>query len=129
MTTAKNSRKAVAPRGRPFANGVSGNPRGKRKGVPNKVTREAKALAKSIVEDAEVQAKLLSQARLGKLAPPVMAMLFHYAYGKPKETVAVEGMSEPKRLVILIQRAPPGIQQTTGVIQQGPAVIPRVNVR
>jgi Family of unknown function (DUF5681) len=108
-SAAKNSDKAAAPRGRPFAKGTSGNPRGKRKGVQNKVTREVQVLARGIVEDPAVQAKLLSQARRGRLAPPVMAMLFHYAYGKPKDTVALEGgpESKPKKLVILIQREPP----------------------
>jgi hypothetical protein len=135
---AKNSGKAAAPRGRPFVKGASGNPRGKRKGVQNKVTRAARALAKSIVEDRTVQAKLLSQARCGRLAPPVMAMLFHYAYGKPKETVALDGELEstPKRLVILIQRAPAHNQEAPGVVQrlppavhQTPAGVPRISVR
>jgi hypothetical protein len=108
-STAKNSGKAAAPRGRPFAKGTSGNPRGKRKGVQNKVTREVQALARGIVEDPAVQATMLAQARRGRLAPPVMAMLFHYAYGKPKDTVALEGVPKPKpvKLVLLIQRAPP----------------------
>jgi hypothetical protein len=106
--------------------------------VQNKVTREVQALAKSIVEDPAVLAKLRSQARLGKLAPPVMAMLFYYAYGKPRETVALEGgsESEPKRLVILIQRAPAIVQEAPGVVQRlppvvhrAPAGVPRINVR
>lgn len=84
----KPRRKQTAP-GRPF---TKGDPRaGRPKGVPNKVTREAKALAKSIIEDAEYQGRLLRDARRGKLAPPIEAQLWHYAYGKPKEHVAVEG--------------------------------------
>lgn len=89
----KNSRKTAKPRGkgRRFAKGQSGNPRGRKKGALNKVTREIKAFSQGILEDPVVQATLLTQAQRGKLAPAVMSLLFHYAYGKPKETVALEG--------------------------------------
>jgi hypothetical protein len=45
--------------------------------VPNRVTRELKAFAREILEDPTVEAKLLEQARRGRLAPPVLVLLFH----------------------------------------------------
>jgi hypothetical protein len=75
--------------------GSPGRPRGSR----NRTTREAKALAESILQDAAVQARLLADARRGKLPPAVMVMLFHYAYGKPKESVELE-LVEELRVVI-----------------------------
>jgi len=56
---------------------------GREKGVPNRRTVEIQAIAASIVEDPQVQATLLQQARDGTLAPGIMQMLFFYAYGKP----------------------------------------------
>jgi hypothetical protein len=76
--------------------------------VRNKVTREVKALAAGILEDPLVQAKLLEQAQRGRLAPAVMGLLFHYAYGKPKETVALEAAPDLPRLVIVVQPPPHG---------------------
>ena len=51
-----------------------------------------KDLAKRILEDPVVQDRMVSDAQKGKLPPPVMTMLFHYAYGKPKDTLKVEGL-------------------------------------
>lgn len=90
--SAKNLRRGAGP-GRP-------------KGVPNKATREAKELARSILEDPTVQGKLLDQAQRGKLAPAVMTMLFHYAYGKPKDDSPESAPREFPRLVIVVQPEP-----------------------
>src|SRR5260221_295025 len=98
--TDKESVKSPSSRTRGLKRG--GSP-GRKKGVPNKVTREVQALAQGIVEDPAVQATMLAQARRGRLAPPVLAMLFYYAYGKPKERVEVGVEPKVKKLVILIQ--------------------------
>lgn len=79
---------------------------GRPKGVPNKATREAKELARSILEDPVVQRKLRDQAQRGKLAPAVMTMLFHYAYGKPKDDSPESAPREFPRLVIVVQPEP-----------------------
>lgn len=83
-------------RGAPEKNGKKtatrfqpGNP-GRPKGVLNKVTREVKEFARGILEDPIVQQRTLEDARKGRLAPPIHSMLFHYAYGKPKDSLAIE---------------------------------------
>ena len=59
---------------------------GRQKGTPNKTTVEVRAWARKLIEDPEVQATTLELARAGRLAPAVFIELFHYAYGKPKDT-------------------------------------------
>jgi hypothetical protein len=95
----KNARETRA-RGRPFATGNSGRP----KGVPNKVTREVRAFSRGILEDPLVQARIRLDAQKGRLAPPVLTMLFHYAYGKPKESIELKGGLE--QLVVRILDEP-----------------------
>jgi hypothetical protein len=83
-----------------FQKGKSGNPRGKTPGTVNKVSRDVKLFAQSILEDPLVQERTLEDARKGRLAPPIHSMLFHYAYGKPKDTLKVEGL---ERLQVIIK--------------------------
>ena len=64
---------------------------GRRKGTSNKVTAEAKAVCAAIVDDPTYRKKLIARAKAGKLAPAIEAMLWHYAYGKPKEQVEHAG--------------------------------------
>lgn len=58
---------------------------GRKKGRKNNRTECVEAYARGIVEDKEVQAQIVLQARAGELPPPVLTMLFHYAYGKPRD--------------------------------------------
>ncbi len=71
-------------RGRPKGTPKTG---GRKKGTPNKATVEAKLACSEIIDDPAYRFKLLSRARAGKLAPAVECMLWHYAKGKPKETI------------------------------------------
>ncbi len=84
-------RTAAQQRGRPFKAGQSGNPKGRKKGVPNKVTVEAQKACAAIVDDPTYRKKLIARAKAGELAPAIEAMLWHYAYGKPKEQVEHAG--------------------------------------
>ena len=42
----------------------------------------------------------------GQLPPPVLCMLWHYAYGKPKERIEVQGQVDVLRFVISNQPEP-----------------------
>ena len=64
---------------------------GRRKGTSNKVTAEAKAVCAAIVDNPTYRKKLVARAKAGELAPAIEAMLWHYAYGKPKELVEHSG--------------------------------------
>lgn len=88
------------PRGRGFDKGQSGNPTGRPRGAVSQATRDVKLFAQSILEDPLVQQRTLEDAQKGRLAPPIHSMLFHYAYGKPKDTLKVEGL---ERLQIIIK--------------------------
>ena len=59
----------------PFTPGQSGNPRGRPKGSRNKTTVAVRDWATGIVEDPQVQARLLADARAGKLHPSVLTVL------------------------------------------------------
>ena len=55
-------------------------------GVPNRATREIKAIAQGLIEDPEYQESL--KARLLKGSSPTLEVLLHYyAYGKPKTEI------------------------------------------
>ena len=74
----------------PFKPGQSGNPLGRPTGSRNKTTVAGRDWATGIVEDPRVQARLLADARAGRLHPSVMTALLAYAYGKPREAVTSE---------------------------------------
>lgn len=75
---------------KPFQKGEGGRPAG----IPNKATREIRAMARSLVEDPEYVENLRIRLRSGKCAPAVECMLFHYAYGEPPKTLIVAGDAE-----------------------------------
>jgi hypothetical protein len=60
---------------------------GRPKGVPNKATKEVKELSRRLVLDPEYQQKLKQRLLKGTLTPAVEVLLWHYAFGKPKDTV------------------------------------------
>ena len=64
---------------------------GRKKGSRNKITADIRGLARSIVEDKAGTARLLAQYQAGELHPTILSMLFHYAYGKPRELFEVTG--------------------------------------
>ena len=65
-----------------------GNP-GRPKGALNKGTREAQELAAALIEGDPAYLKgLMRRIKAGK-APHMEPLLWHYLYGKPKESVDV----------------------------------------
>jgi len=55
--------------------------------------REARANARDIIEDPDYKANLKARACKGTLHPVVEQMLWHYAYGKPKDRLEVQTSS------------------------------------
>ena len=92
-----HTRKAK-PRGRPFRKGGPGGP-GRKPGIPNKATQDIKERAREVLEDPAYLASLKARLETGE-AGQVEALLFHYGYGKPRETVAIEGGTTPLPLVV-----------------------------
>ena len=67
------------------ANLVPGGP-GRPKGALNHTTREVRNAARAIVDDPIYRMNLQARLLEGK-APHMETLLWHYAYGKPKETI------------------------------------------
>jgi hypothetical protein len=78
---------------------------GRKSGTPNKATVEIKEFARSVLEDPLYQKCLRDRVMQGK-APQIEVLLFHYAYGKPKEHFSVERGPTLEELVLGIDRSP-----------------------
>jgi hypothetical protein len=76
---------------------------GRHAGTPNKATVEIKEFARSILEDPLYQKRLRGRISQGK-APQIEVLLFHYAYGKPKESFTGERSWTLEELVCGIER-------------------------
>ena len=98
---AKNKRARNAkPRGKPFRRGGPGGP-GRKPGVPNRVTTDAREAAAQIVNDPTYRDNLLKRARSGELSPAVEALMWHYAHGKPREAFEDGGGMSPDTIVLI----------------------------
>jgi hypothetical protein len=68
-----------------------GGSKGRVKGVPNRVTAEVKLAATAIVDDPVYRRNLYAAMIDRTVAPAIEQMLWFYAKGKPKETIAADG--------------------------------------
>ena len=83
-----------------FANGHA-KVGGRKKGRRNQRTLDGEAYARAILEDAEVRATFLQQARDGVMPAELIKTLLAYAFGKPVEVVDVgDAGSEPRTFTI-----------------------------
>lgn len=69
-----------------FTKGNGGRP----KGAVNHATREIQEFSGAMLDDQEYRAALKLRLKEGK-AQHVEVLLFHYRYGKPKDTLTLEG--------------------------------------
>lgn len=63
--------------------------KGRPPGRPNRRTIIGREFAQGILESEEYQQSLKRRIENGTLSPLVEILLYHYAYGKPKETVEI----------------------------------------
>ena len=63
---------------------------GRQSGTPNKATGEIRDVARLLLDDPEYRRNLQSRLNEGR-AGAIETLLFHYAFGKPKETVEHAG--------------------------------------
>ena len=94
----------------PFRPGQSGNPCGRQKGSRNKNSLAVRDWATAIVEDPKVQARLLADARTGKLHPSILTVLMTYVYGRPN----LRDVPEPETSITIELNIPkpPGVRRT-----------------
>jgi hypothetical protein len=64
---------------------------GRPQGVANIATTDARKLCQSLVENPAYRTSFAQRLKAGELPPALEAMVWHYAYGKPKETADVRG--------------------------------------
>lgn len=76
------------PPGRPKGTPKTG---GRQKGTPNKATVEVRDLCQRLLADPEYQRTFKQRLLSGDLAPGMEQTVWHYAYGKPKDTVELQG--------------------------------------
>jgi hypothetical protein len=72
-----------------------------RKGIPNKATRQAREFAQMIISSPAYQSSLVARIRSGTLPPAIEQMLWHYAFGKPKEHITIEDLRSGEDLEAL----------------------------
>ena len=88
------------------------NGAGRTKGTPNKTTTAQRAFASRVLGEPgtpEFDAFVDStrkQLLAGILPPAITALILHSAYGKPKETVEVEGSVTVEKIVREVIRVP-----------------------
>jgi hypothetical protein len=85
-----------------FQPGKSGNPAGRPRGIPNKITVEIRQLALELVNNPDYRECFKQRLLKGKLAPAVEAMLWHYAFGKPKDELDLKVSAGDQELVELL---------------------------
>ena len=87
------------PRGNP-QNLKRGGP-GRKKGVPNKVTQDAREFAQKFLDDADYKDSLRRRVLTGK-APHMEQLIWHYRFGKPKDVLDLN-LAELAPLRIIIE--------------------------
>lgn len=64
---------------------------GRKKGVPNRVTVEARLLASQLVNDVNYQHRLRADFKKRRVHPTIESLIWQYHLGKPSQPIAVSG--------------------------------------
>jgi hypothetical protein len=64
---------------------------GRKPGTPNKNTTDVGAIARALVDDADYRVLFKARLHAGTIPPGVEQMLWHYAYGKPPDSLTLRG--------------------------------------
>jgi hypothetical protein len=89
--------------------GQSGNPKGRQKGIPNKATIEIKEFCRGVLTSSKYRASLRARIADGRLPAAIESLMWYYAYGKPKETIELEGGDTHNHLWVLSE-TPEGLE-------------------
>lgn len=73
---------------------------GRQKGTPNKYNADIGAVCRSLVNDEAYRTYFAHRLMVGQLPPQLEAMAWHYAYGKPPETLNLEGSVDLRTTVV-----------------------------
>ena len=104
-----------------FRPGQSGNPYGRPRGSRNRTSLAVREWATGIVEDPQVQARLLADAQAGRLHPSLLTALMAYAYGRPN----LRDVPEPETPITIELNIPkpPGVMRTDSTGCPGPCLV------
>lgn len=80
----------MPPRGNPNNLRRAPGP-GRKKGVPNRISVEARQLASQLVTDVNYQSKLRADFRKRRVHPTIESLIWQYHLGRPLQSVAVSG--------------------------------------
>lgn len=89
-----------------YVKGKKGGP-GRKKGVPNKVTKEMKEMAKGMLTNPTYLRSLVRRLHGGRLASGMESMLFYYAFGKPIDRLEIPGASFAQIVLQVANRPDP----------------------
>jgi hypothetical protein len=62
---------------------------GRKRGVPNKLTREVQRFCLALVQDPEYAKKFAEDFKARRVAPGLEAMVWAYAYGRPRQQLEI----------------------------------------
>lgn len=71
---------------------------GRKRGTPNKVTSEVRALAAEIVDDPIYRKKLVRDFRKRKVTPQIECLMWFYAKGRPINRIEVGGPDDFEKM-------------------------------
>ncbi len=75
---------------------------GRKKGTPNTAPVEGRSLCRQLVTDKEYQRRFRERFVKGELPAYLEGMIWHFAFGKPRQTDEVQVDEGPARLQVTV---------------------------